>query len=220
MRVLALSDIHGETAKLDSILRTESGFDLVIVAGDITDSSLEDYKGVAADILDRIDGEGSFVKVVPGNMDNEDILELLIRNRVNLHKDIFSMESYDFVGFGGGRTPPGIETPFEPEDAESGRTLEQLLERTKSEHRVIVSHEPPKNTLVDRTSDGEQVGSESLRRLLEEEEVDLVVCGHIHEARGEDNVNGTVVVNPGPVKQGNYAVIDLEDGIEVDLRSV
>ncbi len=220
MRVLAVSDIHGDASSLESILRTESGFDLVLVAGDITDTSLDDYTGVAEDILERLDGHGSFVKAVPGNMDDDSILELLIRNRVNLHKNIFSMEEHDFAGFGGGRTPEGVETPFEPEDGERGETLKQLLDRTRAERRVIVSHEPPRGTAADYTSSGEHVGSESLRRLIEDEDVELVVCGHIHEARSLDEVAGTTVVNPGPVNEGNYAVIDMEDGVEVDLRSV
>ncbi|MDY6776850.1 MAG: metallophosphoesterase [Candidatus Nanohaloarchaea archaeon] len=218
MKALVLSDIHGEIEELRSILNRETGYDLIVVAGDITDTSVDDYRGRAEEIVDLLDEQGRFVKAVPGNMDDEDILEVLVRNRVNLHKDLFTLGEYDFVGFGGGRTPPGVETPFEPEDEERGEILGQLLDRTKSERTAVVSHEPPKNTSADRTSSGDHVGSEELRSLIEDGDIDLVISGHIHEAVGRDEVGGTVVVNPGPVKQGKYAVVEMEDGIDIEFR--
>ncbi|MDY6773839.1 MAG: metallophosphoesterase family protein [Candidatus Nanohaloarchaea archaeon] len=217
MKVLALSDIHGAIGELENILNKEDDYDLILLLGDITDTSEDDYLGTAREAIELAGEGGRFVKAVPGNMDNEDVLEILIENRVNLHKNIFSLQDYDFVGFGGGRTPPGVETPFEPEDGERGEVLEQLIQRTKSDHRAVVSHEPPKETAADVAS-GEHVGSDSLRKLIGEEEIDLVLCGHIHESRTVDEVEGTTVVNPGPVKEGRYAVLELEDEIDVDLR--
>lgn len=218
MKVLALSDIHGAVDEVASILDREEDYDLVLVAGDITDVGEDDYRGTARDIVELLDEQGTFVKAVPGNMDDESVLELLIEHRVNLHKDLFSLQAYEFAGFGGGRTAPGVETPFEPEDAERGEVLSQLLQRTKAERRAIVSHEPPKNTAADATSSGEHVGSEALRRLIAEEQLAFVLCGHIHEARTVDEVDGTVVVNPGPVTEGRYAVLELGEDVGVDLR--
>lgn len=217
MRILALSDIHGATDELEAVLRREQDYDLVLVAGDITDQGLDDPDGVAEGVLGMLDEQGTFVKAVPGNMDDDAVLKLLIGSRMNLHKDIFSMADLDFVGFGGGRTPGG-NTAFEPDDGERGDVLRQLLERTTADRRVIVSHEPPANTRVAQTGGGADGGSAALRDLLQREEVALTVCGHIHEAHGEDRVGGTRVVNPGPVKQGRYATIDMEDGIDVELH--
>ncbi|MDY6769284.1 MAG: metallophosphoesterase, partial [Candidatus Nanohaloarchaea archaeon] len=165
MKVLALSDIHGAVDQVEAILSKEDGYDLVLVAGDITDTAEQDYQGAARNILERLDEAGQFLKAVPGNMDDESILKLLIENRVNLHKNIFSMGEYEFIGFGGGRTPPGVDTPFEPGDAERGQVLEQLLQRTKADRQVVVSHEPPEGTAADQTSGGDHVGSAALREL-------------------------------------------------------
>lgn len=234
MRVLTLSDIHGDIDNLERILNRESEYDLILVLGDITDTSHDDYVERARDILTLLDQQGTFVKAIPGNMDNEDVLELLIQNRVNLHKDIFSMGNYDFVGFGGsmkseisldranassspsGSTP--FNTPFEPDDAERGNVLSTLLQRTASPNRAVVSHHPPKNTLIDRTADGDQVGSDALRELIETEDIRIVFSGHIHEAAGEDRLGDTVMVNPGPVTNGKYAMVDMGEEIHVDLR--
>ncbi|MDY6761506.1 MAG: metallophosphoesterase family protein, partial [Candidatus Nanohaloarchaea archaeon] len=71
---------------------------------------------------------------------------------------------------------------------------------------------------ADRTSEGDHVGSEALRELMAEGNLDLVLCGHIHEARTVDEVDGTTVVNPGPVQQGQYARLELDDGVNAELR--
>lgn len=216
MRVLALSDIHGDVDSLERILNREDDYHLILVLGDITDVSHDDYVDRARRIIELLDDQGKFVKAIPGNMDDEEILRLLIENRVNLHKDIFSLGDFDFVGFGGGSTP--FNTPFEPDDAERGKVISTLLERTGSPYHAIVSHHPPKNTRIDRTADGDQVGSEELRRIIENEDIRLVLSGHIHEAAGEDKLGDTVMVNPGPVNEGKYALLELGEEIHVEFR--
>ncbi len=217
MRALVLSDIHGDTEALDRILHRESDVDLVLVLGDLTDAGLDDPAGTAGDVIGLLDQHGVFVKAVPGNMDDEAVLKQLIDHRMNLHKQLFSMDSYEFVGFGGGSTP--FDTPFEPDDDERGDVLAQLLDRTQADHRVIVSHQPPHGTRIDRTEDGTQAGSERLRALLEEEAVDAVFSGHIHEARGTDELGGALLVNPGPVNEGYYAVAEFgAEEVDVELR--
>jgi Icc-related predicted phosphoesterase len=46
------------------------------------------------------------------------------------------------------------------------------------------------------------------RAFVEREQPDLVLWGHIHESRGEDEIGRTRVVNPGPAAAGHYAVVD------------
>ena len=52
--------------------------------------------------------------------------------------------------------------------------------------------------------------------LIKREQPDLVLCGHIHEARGTDTVGSSRIVNPGPVRAGHYAFVEI-DG-ELNLR--
>lgn len=217
MQVLLLSDIHGDIDALQRILNRAQGYDLILVLGDLTDMSIDDAVGRAREVVELLDEQGTFVKAIPGNMDDEDVLGMLIEHRVNLHKDLFTMEDTDFVGFGGGRSH--VDTPFEPDDAERGEVLRQLLERTRSERRAVVSHEPPRDTATDRLSSGEHVGSQALRDLVEDVAVDVVLSGHIHEAQGTDRIGETLVVNPGPVTEGQYAVMTIDgEGIDVELH--
>jgi Icc-related predicted phosphoesterase len=70
---------------------------------------------------------------------------------------------------------------------------------------VLVSHAPPLNTL-DMTPEGAK-GSAALRNVLDK--VDVVICGHIHGARGKVK-EGAWVINPGYAADGQAAIIDLD----------
>lgn len=53
------------------------------------------------------------------------------------------------------------------------------------------------------------VGSVAVKRYIEERQPILSIHGHIHEDRGIDIVGDTIVVNPGPLKDGYYAEAEL-----------
>lgn len=210
MRILVLADIHGAVDELDGILSREPDADLIVVAGGITDPTATDAVATAEEVIGLLADRSGFVKVVPGNMDPEDVLRMLVKQRMNLHKDIFSLGGFDFVGFGAHR---------DEDESKRANVVEQLLNRTTADHRAVVCHKPPKNTAVDRASSGGQRGDPELRALLEDVPVDLVICGHVHEAQGTDRIGDTLIVNPGAVKDGHYAVIEAVDGdIDVDCR--
>jgi Icc-related predicted phosphoesterase len=67
-------------------------------------------------------------------------------------------------------------------------------------------------------------GSAAVRAFLEEHDVSLCLCGHIHEARGEARVGPARCVNLGAFKSGRYALVDIragaEPGIEITWRSL
>ena len=89
----------------------------------------------------------------------------------------------------------------------------------KSDKRIALIHQPPKDTEVD-IADGQHVGSEAVRDLFTNSEFDLAVTGHIHESRGIDSLEGTKVVNPGPVMQGFYAVLETNGDTDIELKSL
>ena len=64
---------------------------------------------------------------------------------------------------------------------------------------------------------GEHVGSAALRALIEREQPNVVLCGHIHEARATDRIGGARIVNPGPAAAGHYALLDLDERVAVKL---
>lgn len=218
MRLLLLTDIHGDIENLEKILSRED-YDAVLCAGDLSDASeFEDYDSQLSEVLETFDKKGKLVKAIPGNMDPEEkCVKQLIDFRLNIHKKIASFEEFEAVGFGGGQTPFG--TPFEPEGEEIKRTLSTLFDRMKEDQRVAVIHQPPKNTELD-LADGNHVGSKEVRELIEEKEFDLLLTGHIHESRGIDELEGTKMINPGPVMEGYYGVAEVDEEIEVEMKQL
>lgn len=211
-RVLLLADLHGQYGKLDSFLALDP--DLVIIAGDITQfGPCED----AMDLLGRIEVP---CFVVPGNCDPREILDTLEESSaVSLHGATITLGGLTLTGVGGSnRTPFG--TPYELTEEEIEALISHATERAeRNVHNILVCHAPPHGTL-DRIGEA-QLGSRALRRHLGR--FDLVCCAHIHEAKGVMEVDGTVVVNPGPASEGNCALITLGEeprDIRIELLTV
>ena len=104
------------------------------------------------------------------------------------------VEGVPFFGIGGGIpiTPFG-DWSFDFSDDEARAMLESCPEGA-----VLVSHSPPKGH-GDRTSRGEHCGSEAVLEAIESKRPRLVVCGHIHDSWGHDEMVGsTRVINAGP----------------------
>jgi len=100
--------------------------------------------------------------------------------------------------------------------------LKGLLERNLSEltvddRVVLVSHMPPANTSVDVTYSGRHIGSSSIREFIERVRPILVLCGHVHEAPGIDRIGETIIVNPGPARDGRCAIANLDEDCKVVL---
>jgi len=94
------------------------------------------------------------------------------------------------------------------------RMLPKFLE--KSKNTIIVSHVPPYRCLdalggphMPKKLRGRHVGSKLLRNAIEKYEPLLVICSHIHEARGVEKIGSTTVVNVGSF--GQYALINVEE---------
>ncbi|HTY53011.1 MAG TPA: metallophosphoesterase [Methanomicrobiales archaeon] len=211
-RVLLIADLHGRYDRVDSFLALDP--ELVIIAGDITQfGPVED----AQDLLARIDVP---CFVVPGNCDPREILEALEESdAVSLHGSTMSLGKLTLAGLGGSnRTPFG--TPFELSEEEIDSLLGEATGRMeKNVHTVLVTHAPPHGTL-DQVGEN-RVGSPAIRKHLGR--FDLVCCAHIHEAKDVIEVDGTLVVNPGPAFDGNCALITLGDehrDIRIELLTV
>jgi Icc-related predicted phosphoesterase len=73
---------------------------------------------------------------------------------------------------------------------------------------------------VDLVHSGFHVGSTAVRDFIEEAQPDLVICGHIHESRGKDKIENSVVINCGAAKEGNYALVEIsEDTITAENKN-
>ncbi len=200
MKLLVLSDIHGsDTGLMTTIeLGQRHNPDLVVVCGDITNFGPPTW---AEDYLNRIPFP---TLAIPGNCDPVGLEEIFEKTRaIDLHRKKRAISGLTFVGMGGSDHTP-YNTPFEFGDHTFKKWLDPIMEK----NAVIVSHAPPYGA-VDRNFAGRHRGSRSLRKLVDRWKPILVLCGHIHEARGIEMIGETVCVNPGPAKEGNAALVEL-----------
>jgi uncharacterized protein len=207
MRILCLSDIHGEAAGLSEIPSLASDCDLIVIAGDVT------HLGGAAEaeaILAPILSCGLPVLAVGGNADREGVRQYLGAQGIDLHARGVIFGTTGFMGLGGGTVSP-FGTPWELDDAEASRCLAAGYARiAEAGYKVLVSHAPPRNTKLDRNFARMHVGSQPVREFLLAGSVHLCLCGHIHEAWGEDRVGDTHCINIGPHKNGRYALVQID----------
>lgn len=141
-------------------------------------------------------------------------LELEIENVIGLHARAVEVGGLRIGGVGGGLFADGA-TWIE-------LTEEELEEEMRPLGRVdvLVSHTPPHGTDADLLR-GSHVGSRAVRDYCERHSPVLVSCGHIHEAKSVSRLGRTYVVNAGPAKSGNAALITLDGkNIEVELTSL
>ena len=71
----------------------------------------------------------------------------------------------------------------------------------------MVPHVPPNGTKIDMIGNGAHVGSHSVRDFIKKHKPDISISGHIHEARGTDKLEGTLIFNAGMFREGGYVKI-------------
>lgn len=211
MKLLALSDLHGDYSYVRAILKKAGDFDVLTISGDLTNFGPDEKVN---ELLDMFNGP---IMAVPGNCDNVSLLKILDMKTISLHNSFHTIGEYTFVGLGGSNPTP-FNTPFELSEKKIGESIGTLLSKLNNNNItnnriILISHAPPRNT-TDRVAGG-NVGSEALERFLGR--FDLIICGHIHEARGQVRINGTVVVNPGQGSKGQAALITINDSISVEF---
>jgi len=215
--ILDLTDIHFNLTNLRKILENVKVFDLMLVAGDITNFG----KGQEArEVIRILSSKNKPFFFVPGNCDYAKEFPQDVNER-NIHAKYVVIDNIAILGLGGS-TPTPFNTPFELSEEMIDKILRETYSNIKEkfEKFILVSHVPPYNTLIDTTKTGMHVGSRSVRKFIEQHNVDLVISGHVHEARNIDRIGKTALVNPGPANQGNYAKITLNKEIEIKLERI
>ena len=207
--IVFLTDIHGNTDAALSIFEREEP-DMVLIGGDVTDLG-QSLDGVIP-FLDEIPAP---TFVIPGNCDKREILQIFEASAaVSVHKKTFDMGNITIAGLGGSNPSP-FGTPFEHQEDEIAEMLSSMLSSMKKNRwNILLTHAPPYGAL-DEVAPDVHVGCHSVAAVIRE--FDLVCCGHIHEQRAVSELNGRICVNPGPAKEGNYAVIILDDENEPEI---
>lgn len=215
MKIVAFSDIHGKYGKIIDFLKNNH-VDLIILTGDITHFGPAELAG---EILNEIASFDVPVLAIPGNCDPINLFGNIDNsNAINIHGRSVTIKNVGICGFGGSNPTP-FKTPLEFEEVEIYDQAKKALEEVKdSKVTLLVTHAPPVDTKTDVLPSGDHVGSTSIRKIIEELNPTLNVCGHIHESRSSDKIGKTEVINPGMVSDGHACVINIDDSDEDNIK--
>lgn len=205
MKILAAADFHGNSSGEANLAKfLDCGYDCLLMLGDLTNFGPME---AAESLLELVRSHGIPSLAVPGNCDPKQVLQLLEKYGVNLHGKRQSLNEITFVGLGGSNITP-FKTPFELTEAEIKEELAVAGGEITGQW-ILVTHTPPYGTALDIVNSGTHVGSKSMREYVEQKQPTVVVCGHVHEARGIDTLGNTLMVNPGPISRGFAAEIKM-----------
>ncbi|MEM5777282.1 MAG: metallophosphoesterase [Candidatus Aenigmatarchaeota archaeon] len=217
MKILVLGDNHNDLENMFNFLDKlkDYEFDVIVYAGDFTDIGLPKgftQEDVAKLLIEELKILKKPIVAIPGNNDGLGIIKLLEKEKVSIHGVGKIINGVGFYGFGGAKTP--FNTPYEPSDEELKKGLEKgFIQIMNADKKIQVTHNPPINTKLDITLTGMHVGSQIIRNFIEKYSPNVSISAHIHEARGIDYINKTLLLNPGRFAEGYFGVITLKDSV-------
>jgi len=246
MLSLVTSDFHGNLEILESLekMMHENRFDVIFFCGDIVKGHKRGDEWLAAKKENRIpnreklgiiteknedimyyrkfynflDRTNIKVFTIPGNMDAPESLYLktlwhLEKKNIHLaHETVHFLEDFNVCGFGGEINEDERENFFVLEYTrdETFFALRKLAYLKKD--FVLLTHSPPVCDLA------KGKGSPVVNEIIKKYKPKFLFCGHSH-LQGKEKIDETIVVNPGALKKGDYAIVDLKTK-EVKLKSL
>jgi Icc-related predicted phosphoesterase len=214
MKIAYLVDVHDQFDAVPEAMAKIGAVDLLLIGGDITTGgtpdeaarAVEDWRSLAPRLL-----------ALAGNMDSAAIDGRLAELDVALDSRGVTFGDVGVFGVSAAPRSP-LHTPYELSDDELARRIEDGFRAVKDcRVKIFCPHAPPSETACDRLPSGEHVGSVVIRAFIEREQPDLTLCGHIHQARGTDEIGRTQIVNPGPARAGHYALVEVDGDVVVRL---
>ncbi len=213
---IALGDIH-QSLSFVSIIPEIKEADGIIITGDITNHSPQ---GAVEKVWGAIHDQNPNILAQIGNMDRANVTDFLKYKKANLHLETRELAKGIKIMGVGYSIPTPFGTPSEVSEEQLGLWLEETYAKIGDYDQLILAvHDSPYNTKLDVISNGQHVGSRSVRNFIEKVQPDIVVSGHIHESSGEDIIGKSRIFNPGMASGGGYVLITLQDGkLEAALK--
>jgi uncharacterized protein len=193
MRILASGDLHGDMGLADKLAKRaeKEKVDLVILCGDLT------YHEQSTQNL-----IGPFVKrkqkvlIIPGNHETVATADFLaeLYGVKNIHGYSVKYDDVGIFGCGGANIGPKSKLT----DKEIYSLLKQGFDKVRYlEKKIMVTHVHPTDTKMESLSQFVP-GSEGVKKAIEKFKPDILLCSHVHEAEGiEEIVGKTKVFNVG-----------------------
>ncbi|MGC8691579.1 MAG: metallophosphoesterase family protein [Thermoplasmata archaeon] len=198
MNILVMSDLHSRINYfiIDDLVKKHSA-GIVFLLGDLTNF------GPPEIVLDLKSGLVDVI-AIPGNCDPVQVLDFIDRAKIiNAHRKKIIIKNFEIVGLGGSdRDFVNMGIYFDDNDAY------EFLSKNLTTNSYLLLHQPPYGILdTVRTGNG---GNRGIRKAVFEKRPRVVFSGHIHEARGMEDINGIKFINPGAARDGNYAVFNTD----------
>jgi len=216
IKILGIADLHDRLEMLDSL---KTNVDLIAFCGDLHNASSPEQALPVAEALAKL---GPPVLIVPGNMDHKDVVPQIWKSAklTMIHASSFLFGDYGFIGMGGmvPNNPRrlGDHARYYHSNEEIYDSLSKLYREISGLRRkIVLTHQPPR-CARDRLYNGETSGSLGLRRFIEEFQPDLLMCGHIHEDRGETWIGNTKIINVGELRRGYAALIEINEDLRIE----
>lgn len=192
MKILASGDIHGDTGLAErlAIKAEKEKVDLVVLCGDLT------YGEMSTENL-----IGPFVKrnqkvvLIPGNHETVATADFLaeLYGVTNLHG--YSIKAGDVGLFGAGGANIGL---FQLTEDEIYNLLDQGFQKVKNlKKKIMVTHVHPEGSKMGKLTSFFP-GSTGITKAINSFKPDILLCSHVHEAEGVEEMMGdTKVINVG-----------------------
>jgi Icc-related predicted phosphoesterase len=192
MKILASGDIHGDTRlaeRLAEQAQTEK-VDLVILCGDLTYAE-QSTDGIVGPFVKR----KQKVILIPGNHETIATADFLaeLYGATNLHG--YGITAGDVGIFGCGGANIGL---FKLSEKDIFDYLRQGFDRVKKAKKTImVTHVHPDDSMMEKFTTIFP-GSSGVTKAIKEFQPDFMLCSHVHEAEGiEEMIGKTKVINVG-----------------------
>lgn len=214
MNIFAIADIHGAIEPIQHAWNMIRKADLVVIAGDLSRKGSADE---AHAVLGEIEQHNRRIVAVHGNWDGKDVQDILQRKGYSIHNSGRVINGIGFFGIGGALSSI-LKTHTHYSEEELSEYIANGYSSVKGAGiKILISHMPPRG-LRDRTLFGIHAGSHSVRAFIDANKVDLAIVGHIHEAAGVENHNGSITANAGSFRKGKYLSIQINSRIRINAE--
>lgn len=191
MKILAVSDIHGDKALAQKMadLGAKEKVDLVLLAGDLIG-----FNGEVNGLVGPFKAKGLEVGLLPGNHEGMAEIGFLVDKygAKNMHGYVWKKGDVGIFGCGYGDI--GIHQLNEEDFFNTLKQAHDSLGKIKT--KIMVTHVQPSESILGLHQSG--WGSTGVRKAVEEFQPHLHICGHVHETEGiEDKIGKTRVINVG-----------------------
>ncbi len=201
MKVIAISDTHGSHEKL-----TIPEGDIIIHCGDMSKMGTEDEINPFLKWFSKLPHQHKIL--IAGNHDF--LLEKLYFKQVQkiipsniTYLNETGVEIDERKIWGSPYTPiPGRRWAF---NCHRGKDIQERWDRIPPNLDLLMTHGPPFG-ILDLTTKGANVGCENLLNVLRARKPKKVVFGHIHEARGIEEIDDITYYNASSIDRYNTKV--------------